>query len=92
MSNRARIDFISKTNRLNPHERITHVGGNSPTPWIITQERAIALIESGWHFYTSISGKTVSVVIALSGFGNKYLRTESDGDFSNNLLSLPEAR
>ena len=31
-----------------------------------------------------------SSVVAVSRFGNKYIKTEADGDQPNNLLSLPE--
>lgn len=37
-------------------------------------------------------GSVVSVIVAVSRFGNKYLKTEADGEHPNNLLSLPECR
>jgi hypothetical protein len=30
------------------------------------------------------------VIIAVSPFGNRYLKTEADGEHPNNLLALPE--
>jgi hypothetical protein len=87
----AQIMCINKSDRRNPHERITHVGGRNPQQWKITQEAAIAHIESGaWAFWVSVGGKSVWVVVAKSWLGNKYLKTQDDGEDQNNLLSLPE--
>ena len=87
------IKCINKSDRYNPHERITHVGGVNPSGirWKLTQEKAIDGIESGkWTFWVSANGKSVRVVVAKSAAGNKYLKTENDGEHPNNLLSLPE--
>jgi hypothetical protein len=90
------ISCINKSDRQNPHERITHVGGRSGGEgvggaWRITQEEAIQGIQSGkWSFYVVKGGSQVNVVVAVSRFGNKYLKTEADGENPNNLLSLPE--
>lgn len=87
------IKCVNKLDRLNPHERITHVGGHVTKPWKISQETAVRYIESGdWSFYVNVNGKSVWVVVAVSRFGNKYLKTEADGEEPNNLLSLPECR
>lgn len=87
----AEISCINKDDRYNPYERITHVGGFGSKRWKITQAEAIRLIERGeWRFYVNVNGKRVGVIVAESRFGNKYLKTEADGDEPNNLLSLPE--
>ena len=87
----AQIKCINKSDRPNPWERITHVGGYTDKAWKITQEDAIGKIERGeWRFWVSVGGKSVWVVVAVSRFGNKYLKTEADREEENNLLSLPE--
>jgi len=93
MATSHQIRCINKSDRFNPHERITHVGGtNAETKrWKITQEDAINAIETDkWKFYVSIDGDSVWVIVAVSAAGNKYLKTQNDGDQPNNLLSLPE--
>lgn len=87
----AQIKCINKSDRFNPHERITHVGGYTDRQWKITQEQAIAHIENReWKFYVERPvGDPVWVIVA-SRNGRKYLKTQADGDEPNNLLSLPE--
>jgi len=92
MAETAQIQCINKTDRQNAHERIRNVGGvHAQKRWKMTQEEAIGAIESNqWRFYVSVNGQSVWVVIAKSRYGNKYLKTEADGEQPNNLLSLPE--
>lgn len=72
-------------------DRISHVGGALPSPWKTTQEWAIDAIEAGtWQFYTMVGGSIAWVIVARSAAGNKYLKTQNDGEQPNNLLSLPE--
>jgi hypothetical protein len=84
----AQITCITKVDRYDPAERISHVGGIG---WKLTLDDAIARIERGeWQFYVHVKGQSVWVVVATSRFGNKYLKTQNDGHDENNLLSLPE--
>ncbi|MFZ4071640.1 MAG: DUF3892 domain-containing protein [Caulobacterales bacterium] len=87
MANR-RITCINKTDRFNPWERIRKVGG----PWgSTTQEQAIRDIDAGLHsYFVQRAGVEVGVIVAISPYGNRYLKTRPDGEQPNNLLELPE--
>lgn len=90
---RHQILCVTKSDRMNPHERITHIGGKNSDgrSWRLTQTEAIQGIESGkWEFYVHRGGRTVDVVVAKSQYGHKYIKTEADGIQPDNLLSLPE--
>lgn len=93
MAQRHEVQCINKSDRYNPHERIKNIGGKNSdgTRWKLSETDAIAGIEQGkWTFYVSKGGRTVDVVIAVSRYGNKYLKTTADGEQPDNLLSLPE--
>ncbi|MBP6782304.1 MAG: DUF3892 domain-containing protein [Verrucomicrobiales bacterium] len=93
MADNIQIKCINKTDRTSAHERIKSIGGVNAngTRWKLSLEQAIKDIEAGkYRFYVSVNGDSVWVIIAVSASGNKYLKTENDGDQPNNLLSLPE--
>ena len=94
MAQVVQIKCINKTETQNPHERIRGVGGTNAdgTQWKLSEDKAIAAIEQGrYSFYVARPvGERVSVVVARSAYGNKYLKTQADGEQPNNLLSLPE--
>jgi len=92
MTINVRIDCIEKDDRFSPYEAIQFVGGPQPSGngrWRLSLQDAINGIEQGkWSFYVHKNGHTVRVVVAVSAKGNKYLKTEADGDQPDNLLSL----
>lgn len=95
MASRHQVLCVNKSDRYNPHERITHIGGKNAdgTAWKLTQQEAINGIEGGkWQFYVKTGWHTVDVIVATSRFGHKYLKTTSDGVEPNNLLNLAECR
>lgn len=94
MAQTAQSKCINKTDRYSAHERIRAVGGTNAdgTRWKLTEEEAISAIEQGrYSFYVERPvGDRVWVVVEKSLYGNKYLKTQADGEQPNNLLSLPE--
>lgn len=89
------VTCINKSDRPNPHERILRIGGGQTVlgSWRKSQQDAIAEIEAGTNgFFVHVDGKSVWVIVATSRYGNKYLKTEADGEQPNNLLNLPECR
>jgi hypothetical protein len=87
------IRCINKQDRLNPHERILHIGGlnDNNTRWKLSQTDAITAIQNGtYSFYVSVGSNTANVIIGQSQYGHLYLTTEADRATQNNLLSLPE--
>jgi len=96
MSETQTIRCINKEDRDNPYERIKFVGGVNPdgSRWRVSQQEAIREIEANeWQYLVERpQGDRVIVLVAVSRFKNKYLKTEADGDEPNNLLSLPECR
>lgn len=87
------IMCINKSDRYDPWHRIDALGGLNPdgTRWRLTLAHAVSGVEAGkYPFFVRHRGSSVPVVVATSRFGHKYLKTEADGEATNNLLSLPE--
>jgi hypothetical protein len=91
MATRREVTCINKSDRQNPHERITHIGGvHNGVRWKLRQEDAIAGIENKtMEFFVRKGGHIVEVIVGIR-LGRKYLKTQNDGDSPDNLLSLPE--
>jgi hypothetical protein len=86
------IRCINKSDRSNPHERIINIGGANPDDARRrrSQQQAILDIESGkYDYYVRVAGRLVTVIVAISQWGHKYIKTTADGEQPNNLLSLP---
>ena len=67
MANTMQIKCISRTERMSPHERITHVGGCESSQWKITLNDAIGKIESGERaFFVQAHRRTVGCVSACN--------------------------
>lgn len=93
MTSRHQIKCINKTDRQNAHERIRNIGGTNDdgTRWKLSQEEAITAIEQKkYAFFVHRGGHEANVIVAISRFGNKYIKTVADGEQPDNLLSLPE--
>jgi hypothetical protein len=94
MAGTIQIQYVNKSDRSNPHERILCIGGTNPDGrrWKRRQEQVIADIEAGTYtYYVAVAdGESVWVVVAVNPWGNKYLKTTADGEAPNNLLALPE--
>jgi len=81
------VKCINKQPRNDPHEGITHLGGDN---WKLTRAQVIAAIEAGTHsFFTLVRGAHATVGVVNGTYG-KYVRTHADGKWNDNLLALYE--
>jgi hypothetical protein len=82
----AQVTCVSKTG--SDHSSITHLGG--PSGWRWTKEAVIASIEAGTNtFFTRGSdGKRAEVRVVNAT--PRYVQTVADGQWTNNLLALPD--
>jgi len=91
-----RITCIRKDggNHQNPHEGITHYGwiDQRGETKISDRQSMVNWIEKGNQAYVQyISGnKAYCSVRTNTATGRSFLQTHSDGNYNNNLLSLPE--
>ena len=87
------ILYISRSDRTDPQERITHIGGRNHggSQWKISLQAAIDGIDSGhWAFFVRIQERRIPVVAAAGRSGGRYLTTAVAGEEPNALLTLPE--
>lgn len=87
------VDCIVKGDRHSPYDRIEYLGGPNLDGgrWKLSQPDVIRAIENDTYgeFYVMKNGSRVRLIVAVSAAGNKYVKTEADGQEPNNLLSLP---
>ena len=84
------VECINKMQRASTHEGITHLGGNAGGGWRWTRQQVIDSIKARTNtFYTLVSGKRADVGV-INGSAGEYVRTYADGQWSDNLLALPE--
>ena len=82
-----RVTCITKPARDSKHDAITHLGGSG---WKWTKAQVIASIEAKANtFHTLVNGNRGDIGV-VNGTTGKYLRTYADGQWNDNLLSLPE--
>lgn len=85
----AQVKCINKQPRDNPYEGITHLGGGG---WKWTRQQVIDSIEAGTNtFFTLVAGNRGDIRV-VNGPNGKYLRTQADGRWNDNLLSLVECK
>jgi len=92
MAQRRQVLCVVQRDRPNPHERITHLGGRTAEglPWRMSQQSAIDAIEADvWSFFVAREGRELEIVVAVSRYGRKYLKTAGDGDSPEELLRQP---
>jgi hypothetical protein len=85
------VTCITKPNPQSSHEHITAIGGTGGGGWKLLAADAIRRIENKTDsFYTLVGGKRAVVAVVKEQNGREYLRTHADGQWNNNLLSLPQ--
>lgn len=94
-----RITCINKDNgnHQNPHEAITHLGWmneSSGDSGKSTRSQMVEFIEKdkGSAYVKDSSGRMAYLIVKVSAYGNKYVKTIADGVESDNLLYLMECR
>ena len=86
------VTCITKPDRMNRHEHITHIG-NTSNQWRMTREEIIRRIDAQQeNFYTvdQTSERKMYIGVVRETGKNPYLRTHADGKWNDNLLALNE--
>lgn len=87
-----RVTCVTKPDRDSGHEHITHVG-NDLERWHFTREEVVQKIEAArpdaFHVLDPRTGKRVAVRVVREAGKEPYLRTQAEGVWTDNLLSLP---
>jgi hypothetical protein len=80
-------------NHYNPHEAVSHyrwVEDGTGNTNIAPRQPMVEWIENGGTAYVSDGQRIAWCGVQKNQNGTKYLRTHSDGHWSDNLLNLPE--
>jgi hypothetical protein len=81
------VKCINKQPRQNPHEGITHLGGDQ---WRWTRQQVVDSIKAGTNnFYTMVYGSRANIGV-VEGPNGPYVRTHANGNWNDNLLALLE--
>jgi len=86
------VTCITKAHPQSAHEHITHIG-NPAANWKWTREEVIASIDAGTNTFfvlDPVTGKRSTVGVVRQAGRSTYLRTYADGQWNDNLLSLPQ--
>ncbi len=88
------IRCITKAGTSDSVRFITHVGGTRPdgVAWRLTEEAAIACIESGRYAFHVLGRGSKDGIIIGRRKGLKYLKAATDRDRPYTLLRLPECQ
>jgi hypothetical protein len=87
------ICCITRSDLLNHDRRIRAIGGVNPdgAHWRLSEAEAIEAIEANrWSFYVADPAGERAIVVAVSRYGSKYLKTAADQLQPDSLLALPE--
>lgn len=83
------VTSINRQTGSTAHEGITHLAGDS---WRWTRQQVARSIQAGTNtFFTLNNGRRADISIA-TGPGGAFLRTRADGQWTDDLLALPECR
>lgn len=86
-----RIVCVKKPDRFSTHEAITSVRLANDTNEYARQQVVYWIDNDKYRFYVlEGAGSKVYVGTAVGPSSEKYIRTYRDGQWTNNLLSLPE--
>jgi hypothetical protein len=90
---RFRIRCVNRTGHSAVHQKIRFIGGlnSDGSAWKLSQEMAVDSIENGkCQLYLVVGRQPVSVIVAASRHGHKYLKAETDSEEPTSLFNLPE--
>ena len=81
----AQVTCITKPDRNSSHEHITHLGGRT---WCWSVQEVITSIQNGTNTFYTYDGRKRADVRVRERNGRKFVQTQADGDWTDNLLAL----